>query len=131
MTQGREPGPRRPNVSGVWARSVFGWHVAFYSLMAVGAVRLLVSIDLESWQRWLGWLLLGLLTATYAILIGLPSLNNFRIGDLNASIVGNLNNLFDTAYIADATDGASFDYNTATVYYGFGRTWSMSFKLRF
>lgn len=56
---------------------------------------------------------------------------NFRIGDLNASIVGNLNNLFDTAYIADATDGASFDYNTATVYYGFGRTWSMSFKLRF
>ncbi|NLT54454.1 MAG: sensor histidine kinase [Actinomycetales bacterium] len=41
--------------------------------MAVGAVRLLVSIDLESWQRWLGWLLLGLLTATYAILIGLPT----------------------------------------------------------
>ncbi|MEE4178270.1 MAG: TonB-dependent receptor plug domain-containing protein [Bacteroides sp.] len=56
---------------------------------------------------------------------------NFRIADLNASLVGNVNNLFDTAYIADATDGASYDYDTATVYYGFGRTWSLSFKLRF
>ncbi len=56
---------------------------------------------------------------------------NFRVGDFNASLVANVNNLFDTVYIADATDGASFDYNTATVYYGFGRTWSLSLRLRF
>lgn len=56
---------------------------------------------------------------------------NFRIADLNASIVGNVNNLFDTEYIADATDGSSYDYDTATVYFGFGRTWSLSFNLRF
>jgi len=56
---------------------------------------------------------------------------NFRIGDLNASLYANVNNLLDTEYIADATDGASFNYDTATVYYGFGRTWSLSFRLRF
>lgn len=56
---------------------------------------------------------------------------SFRIGDLNASIFANVNNLFDTEYIADATDGASFDYDTAIVFFGFGRTWSMNFRLRF
>ncbi len=56
---------------------------------------------------------------------------NFRISDLNASIFANVNNLLDTEYIADATDGASFNYDTATVYYGFGRTWSMNFRVRF
>lgn len=56
---------------------------------------------------------------------------NFRIMDMNASIFANVNNLFDTEYIADATDGATFDYDTATVFFGFGRTWSMNFRLRF
>jgi iron complex outermembrane recepter protein len=56
---------------------------------------------------------------------------NFRIADMNASIYANVNNLLDTEYIADATDGASFDYDTAIVYFGFGRTWSMNFRLRF
>jgi iron complex outermembrane recepter protein len=56
---------------------------------------------------------------------------NFRISDLNASIFANINNLLDTEYIADATDGASFDFDTATVYYGFGRTWSLNFRVRF
>jgi len=55
----------------------------------------------------------------------------FQINDLNASMYANVNNLFDTRYIADATDGASFDYDTATVYYGFGRTWSLSFRVNF
>ncbi len=56
---------------------------------------------------------------------------NFKIADLNASLFGKVDNLFDTEYIADATDGDSFDFDTATVYYGFGRTWSLSFRLRF
>ncbi|MDR4989281.1 MAG: TonB-dependent receptor [Bacteroidales bacterium] len=55
----------------------------------------------------------------------------FRIKDLNASMFANVNNLLDTSYIADATDGASFDYDTAVVYYGFGRTWSLSFRINF
>jgi len=55
----------------------------------------------------------------------------FQINDLNASMYANVNNLFDTRYIADATDGASFNYDTATVYYGFGRTWSLSFRVNF
>ncbi len=55
----------------------------------------------------------------------------FQISDLNASMFANVNNLFDTSYIADATDGPSFSYDTATVYYGFGRTWSLSFRINF
>ena len=55
----------------------------------------------------------------------------FKINDLNTSMFINVNNLFDTSYIADATDGASFDFDTATVYYGFGRTWSISFRVNF
>ena len=55
----------------------------------------------------------------------------FQINNLNASMFANVNNLLDTRYIADATDGASFDYDTATVYYGFGRTWSLSFRVNF
>ena len=56
---------------------------------------------------------------------------SFRIGDFQASVFANVNNLFDTEYIADATDGSSFDYDTAIVYFGFGRTWSLNFRLRF
>jgi iron complex outermembrane recepter protein len=56
---------------------------------------------------------------------------HFKINDINASLYANVNNLLDTEYIADATDGASFDFDTATVYYGFGRTWSLSLRLRF
>jgi iron complex outermembrane recepter protein len=55
----------------------------------------------------------------------------FQIAGMNTSMFANINNLLDTVYIADATDGASFDYDTATVYYGFGRTWSLSFKVNF
>ncbi len=55
----------------------------------------------------------------------------FQVGDLNASMFANVNNLFDTSYIADATDGATFNFDTATVYYGFGRTWSLSFRINF
>jgi len=56
---------------------------------------------------------------------------HFRISDMNASIFANVNNLFDTEYIADATDGASFNYDTAIVFFGFGRTWSLNFRVRF
>ncbi len=55
----------------------------------------------------------------------------FKISGMNASMFANINNLLDTSYIADATDGASFNYDTAIVYYGFGRTWSLSFRVNF
>ncbi len=56
---------------------------------------------------------------------------DFKLGEFNASLYGKVNNVLDTEYIADATDGSSHSYDTATVYLGFGRTWSLSFRLRF
>ncbi|MFO8066248.1 MAG: TonB-dependent receptor plug domain-containing protein [Bacteroidales bacterium] len=56
---------------------------------------------------------------------------NFKIAGLNATLVLNVNNLLNTEVIRDATDGSSHDYQTATVYYGWGRTWTTSVKVRF
>jgi outer membrane cobalamin receptor len=64
-------------------------------------------------------------------LIDLNVKYDFKIGNLNASIFGKINNLLDTEYIADATDGSSHDFKSATVYMGFGRTWSGSLRIRF
>jgi hypothetical protein len=50
----------------------------------------------------------------------------FKIGEYDATLVGNIFNLLDQTYISDATDGADHTWKTATVFYGFGRTWSMS-----
>jgi outer membrane cobalamin receptor len=55
----------------------------------------------------------------------------FKMGGFDASLFGNINNLFDTEYIADATDGVDHDWKTSTVFYGFGRTFSTSLKIKF
>jgi iron complex outermembrane receptor protein len=56
---------------------------------------------------------------------------DFKIAGLNASIFGKVNNLLDTEYIADSNDGVEHNAKTSTVYYGFGRTWSGSLRIRF
>ena len=56
---------------------------------------------------------------------------NFKVSDMNATVFGNVNNLLDTEYISDATDGGTHDYTTARVYYGWGRSWSIGLKIRF
>ena len=55
----------------------------------------------------------------------------FKMGDFNATLVGNVHNLLDAEYISDATDGGDHTDKTAAVFYGFGRTWSMSLKVKF
>lgn len=55
----------------------------------------------------------------------------FKIAGLDATLISNVNNIFNTEVIRDATDGRSFDYDTALVYYGWGRTWTTSLKVRF
>jgi len=57
--------------------------------------------------------------------------HGFKIGDFNATLIGNLNNVFDTKYIADATNGSGNNAETALVWYGFGRTFSASLKIDF
>ncbi len=55
----------------------------------------------------------------------------FKIAGLDATLISNINNLFNTEAIRDATDGTSFNYDTAIVYYGWGRTWTTSLRVKF
>jgi len=55
----------------------------------------------------------------------------FKVGEFDATFVGNVNNLFDAIYITDANDGADHDWKTSPVFYGFGRTYSVSLKIKF
>ncbi len=65
----------------------------------------------------------------------------FKIAGLDAFLTSNINNLFDTEIIRDATDNIIQDPETgerylgsaegATVYYGWGRTWTTSIRVKF
>ncbi len=56
---------------------------------------------------------------------------NFDLGNFKASLTGNVNNLFDVEYVSDARDGTTHSWTDALVYYGWGRSWIVSLKLRF
>ncbi|MCD6180128.1 MAG: TonB-dependent receptor [Bacteroidales bacterium] len=55
----------------------------------------------------------------------------FDFGGFDATLIVRVNNLFDTEYIADASDGSNYDAATAYVWYGFGRTFNISAKINF
>jgi len=55
----------------------------------------------------------------------------FKIGDFDATVYGNIFNVFDTEYISDADDGSDHDWRTARVFYGIGRTWSTGIRVNF
>jgi iron complex outermembrane receptor protein len=57
--------------------------------------------------------------------------HGFKFGDFDATLTARMNNIFDTEYISDANDGADSNAQTALVYYGFGRTFSIGAKLKF
>lgn len=56
---------------------------------------------------------------------------NFKIGEFDTTLLGIVNNVFNTEYIADARDGAGSATDTALVWFGFGRTFNVSAKIRF
>ena len=72
-------------------------------------------------------------------LVDLSASYNFELyKGMNATVFGGVNNLFNTKYIADATDGSKVDATTglrtgedALVWYGFGRTWQMGMRVNF
>ncbi|PWJ42626.1 TonB-dependent receptor [Sediminitomix flava] len=55
---------------------------------------------------------------------------NFKMGKLDASLFGKINNVGNTSYIADATD-FNGTWQGAQVYYAIGRTWSGGLKVKF
>ncbi len=64
-------------------------------------------------------------------LLDLSAKYSFKLGKLDATLVGNVNNVLDTEYLAEAYDGGDHDALTSFVYYGFGRTWSATLKIKF
>lgn len=70
-------------------------------------------------------------TIPHAIVCDLSASYSFPISKLNATISGNIDNVFNQEYITDAVDGDSHDWDTAYVFYGFGRTMSVRIKLNF
>lgn len=54
---------------------------------------------------------------------------NFNIGTFKASLFANVNNLFNTEYISDANDAAML--SQASVFFGFGRTYTTGLKINF
>ena len=57
--------------------------------------------------------------------------HGFNFGKFRASLIARMNNVFNTHYIADALDGSGSNAETALVYYGFGRTFSVGATLKF
>jgi outer membrane receptor protein involved in Fe transport len=55
----------------------------------------------------------------------------FKLGNLDASFNINVNNLLNSEYISDATDGVKHDALTSLVYFGAGRTWTTGLRVRF
>ncbi|WP_158846103.1 TonB-dependent receptor [Algibacter sp. L1A34] len=54
--------------------------------------------------------------------------HGFKFGPFDATLTGRINNVFDTEYVTDAFDGTA---DTALVYFGTGRTFSVGAKLKF
>ncbi len=66
-----------------------------------------------------------------ATVFDLSTSYRFKIGNLDATFIGNIDNLFNVDYITDATSGTNNDWQTSQVFYGFGRTFSASLKIKF
>lgn len=66
-----------------------------------------------------------------ATVFDLNSSYRFKIGNLDATFIGNIQNLFNVDYITDATSGVNNDWQTSPVFYGFGRTFSATLKIKF
>ncbi len=65
-------------------------------------------------------------------LVDLGFNHGFEIGDLDATLSGKMNNIFDVEYISDAFDDGDQHIATgAKVYYGAGRTFSLGMKIKF
>jgi hypothetical protein len=96
----------------------FGKNYSYFNISSVGTS--LAAADFS--QPWM---------IPDAVTVDFSANYRFKMGTFDATLIGNIYNLLDTAYITDATDGANHDEKTAAVFYGFGRTWSMSLKIKF
>ena len=57
--------------------------------------------------------------------------HGLKIGDFDTTLTFRVNNLFDTEYISDALNGGNSTAESAFVWFGAGRTFSLSAKIKF
>jgi outer membrane cobalamin receptor len=96
----------------------FGRNYSYFSLANVGT-NLVSSTFSQPWM------------IPDAVTVDFNASYRFKIGTYDATLTGNIFNLLDQEYITDATDGSDHTWKTAQVFYGFGRTWSTTLKIRF
>ncbi|KGN82313.1 TonB-dependent receptor [Porphyromonadaceae bacterium COT-184 OH4590] len=63
--------------------------------------------------------------------VNLNASYRFKLIGNDATISGTCQNLFNQIYVADATDGGDGRWQTARVFYGFGRTWTARLRINF
>ncbi|MUP45252.1 TonB-dependent receptor [Gramella sp. BOM4] len=64
-------------------------------------------------------------------LVDLGLTHRFQIASLSATLNGNVNNVLDTEYVSFGFDGSDSNAQTASVWYGFGRTYTLGLKVQF
>ena len=57
--------------------------------------------------------------------------HGFSIGEFDATLTGNMNNIFNVEYVSDAFDASDHSAANADVYFGAGRTFSLGLKVKF
>lgn len=100
----------------------YGRNYSYYNISSVGTS----FSDVAFSQPWM---------IPDAVIFDLGLSYRFKLGGLDASVFGNIYNLLDSEYISDATDGTPSpgnpEWTAATVFYGFGRTYSTTLKIKF
>ncbi|MDX1751808.1 MAG: TonB-dependent receptor [Salinimicrobium sediminis] len=64
-------------------------------------------------------------------LLDFGATHGFDLAGFDALLIANLNNVFDTEYVSFARDGGTGTYRNSTVYYGWGRSFTVGLKLNF
>jgi hypothetical protein len=96
----------------------FGRNYSYYNVSSIGS-----SLASSTYSQ--PWMIPD------AVTLDFNANYHFKVGEFDASLTGNIENLLDSHYITDAIDGSDHTYKTAAVYYGFGRTWSTTLKIKF
>jgi len=96
----------------------FGRNYSYFNISSVGTSLAVANFS----QPWM---------IPDAVTVDFNASYRFKIGTYDATFTGNIFNLLDQEYITDATDGADHTWKTAQVFYGFGRTWSTTLKIKF
>ena len=64
-------------------------------------------------------------------LLDLNGRYDFELAGIKSSVLGGVNNVLDEHYMSESRDGSNHDWDGARVYYGWGRSWTVTLLFRF